>query len=1316
MSVGSVAEAEAVAAQAQQLLTGFEALLRIEQAICRGAVAGHPAVAEGFALSGVRAASLSREPTAGAADGIALSGASCVHHVRGAPGREGAGAFELAATSVQEAIDDSLVAHLVSRRLGRPGVCSLAAPLAAGLSLARLPGPDQVAALLEGEAPAPDPEASPDRIVEIAREALRLVAERSGQPADVVDLHGDDAAEVVLVAAGGDVALVRDAARSLRDVGIRAAALAVRLVRPFPKEDVRRALSSARTAFVVTDASQHSALLANVSAAAEGATRVLSLPSASPARLLGSLAEQLPEAALDPEKAAPLPEPLRRRLIVAPAGSWVEETARHVASALSHIGPLRVAPSTRRHLGATLLAWNGGETPGGKGDLLLAAHPALLRERGALALVRAGAALVVLSSASSSEELAALLDPEARWLLHERDLAVYRVPPPERDAESERATSFALAGAALAALAGPDPAESHARSLEAAGQRRAAAWLREGALGVRRVERAALDPARHVPEVDFRPTPKLPRMPAAVDDPAQRERWSEQIRRFHRTGKAEFGPAPQLPMRPAALGSVAASIREIAPHPFALSRSDDPERPISGCGLRALLEEGTARLQADGRPARVLADNTERLAIAAAQLLAQKAPGVRLGALLSEAAAGLVELLGLPGEERGGLAEDLEALQRLLPKDALVLELRADTPLRIYLEVIDAVRSPLRRRFAEELERLRERLSDLLRLDRLQSSEARSPDAIAARLGGAGSEYLDPTVLARTLAAPPGSEALDPERRRRIEQALAAIEHHLDPDSRPPEFVLLHAPDVHPGVQVESREHPSPLAAAVGVFDGLARRMADVLRAARVARLELSGAYRPELHDELLADLDWQGFSAEELRLMPAVAVMTTGGSLREREQGSLSELLRSSRPVHVLIHDEVGAPDEAEDLSRFHLDLGYLVMAHREALAAGSTLARPDRLVDALVRAASALRPAVALVSLPAPDPLPRRVLMADAALQGRACPDFRYDPDAGPSWADRFDLGGNPQPERAWPLHRLPYLEDGAEQTLEVAFTFADAVALEPAYLRHLRTIPRAAWHDDQLPLAEYLERFEPEAGERGIPYIWVVDESDTLQRAIVTRELAMACGDRLRAWRVLQELAGYENVFARRAAEAARDEALREAEARRAELEQAHEEELERVRREGARQSMERLASALMSQDALSLGAPTPLPSTPGPRPAPLPEVAPVEPAAAAAPEPAVVEAPPAEEEALSFDEPYIDTPLCTTCNECTNLNSQLFQYNAEKQAFIADSAAGTFAELVKAAELCPARCIHPGKPRAGDATATPELIARAAPFNE
>jgi ferredoxin len=99
-------------------------------------------------------------------------------------------------------------------------------------------------------------------------------------------------------------------------------------------------------------------------------------------------------------------------------------------------------------------------------------------------------------------------------------------------------------------------------------------------------------------------------------------------------------------------------------------------------------------------------------------------------------------------------------------------------------------------------------------------------------------------------------------------------------------------------------------------------------------------------------------------------------------------------------------------------------------------------------------------------------------------------------------------------------------------------------------------------------------------------------------------------------------------------------------------------------------------------------------------------------------AVVDAPVAAENAETAvsvsEEPYIDTFLCTSCNDCMKVNPLLFRYDANKQASIADARAGTFAELVKAAEGCPARCIHPGLPRADDATATASVRARAAQF--
>jgi ferredoxin len=110
------------------------------------------------------------------------------------------------------------------------------------------------------------------------------------------------------------------------------------------------------------------------------------------------------------------------------------------------------------------------------------------------------------------------------------------------------------------------------------------------------------------------------------------------------------------------------------------------------------------------------------------------------------------------------------------------------------------------------------------------------------------------------------------------------------------------------------------------------------------------------------------------------------------------------------------------------------------------------------------------------------------------------------------------------------------------------------------------------------------------------------------------------------------------------------------------------------------------------------------------------------------PTAAEPPPPEEEsgdaeeaiapaALSgLDEPWIDTPLCTSCNDCLNLNPRLFLYNEDKQVQLGDRDAGTYAQMVEAAELCPAGCIHPGRPWDPDEPGLDELIERAAPFNQ
>src|SRR5574341_719983 len=103
---------------------------------------------------------------------------------------------------------------------------------------------------------------------------------------------------------------------------------------------------------------------------------------------------------------------------------------------------------------------------------------------------------------------------------------------------------------------------------------------------------------------------------------------------------------------------------------------------------------------------------------------------------------------------------------------------------------------------------------------------------------------------------------------------------------------------------------------------------------------------------------------------------------------------------------------------------------------------------------------------------------------------------------------------------------------------------------------------------------------------------------------------------------------------------------------------------------------------------------------PAPAPVPAAAP-----AAATEPA---------KAPASDAPYIETPRCTTCEECVKINPRLFVYDANKQAYLADLKAGSYKDLVEAAESCQVSIIHPGKSLNPDEPGLAELIERAQPF--
>ena len=80
-----------------------------------------------------------------------------------------------------------------------------------------------------------------------------------------------------------------------------------------------------------------------------------------------------------------------------------------------------------------------------------------------------------------------------------------------------------------------------------------------------------------------------------------------------------------------------------------------------------------------------------------------------------------------------------------------------------------------------------------------------------------------------------------------------------------------------------------------------------------------------------------------------------------------------------------------------------------------------------------------------------------------------------------------------------------------------------------------------------------------------------------------------------------------------------------------------------------------------------------------------------------------------------EPYIETARCTSCDECININKKMFAYDENKQAYIKDKNAGTFAEIVQAAEKMHGRDHSPGHAAQPKEKNLEKWIERAKPFN-
>jgi pyruvate-ferredoxin/flavodoxin oxidoreductase len=467
----------------------------------------------------------------------------------------------------------------------------------------------------------------------------------------------------------------------------------------------------------------------------------------------------------------------------------------------------------------------------------------------------------------------------------------------------------------------------------------------------------------------------------------------------------------------------------------------------------------------------------------------------------------------------------------------------------------------------------------------------------------------------------------------------------------------------------------------------------------------------------------------------------------------NLSRLLASGKPIRVVVLDTQvysntggqsctsGYSGQVADMAGFgkaqhgktevRKELALLGIAHRGVFVHQTSQAAATHLIGGVLKGLHKRRPVLINVYTPCPvehglaDDWSQHA--ARLALESRAFPFLTFDPDAGPTYADQLSLDGNPSLEDIWPTYTLRYLDAaGAEQELELPVTIADWAATESRFKQHFSEAPAATWSDAMVPFHEYLALAAADR-EGHTPYILALARDRTLRRLNVSVEIVRLAEERQMFWSQLRQLAGLEIAPSVRDLVATSLEA--EFETRSATLRAEYEAKLTDLRASYPAQMARRLATALLTKAGGSaavaeflaeLPASTLPPNggepagPPAATAAAAPAPSPVAVAAPTAPPPATGTAVVEDDDALVL-EAWIDSARCTTCNECTNINKKLFAYNADKQAFIKDAKAGTFQQLVTAAERCPVAIIHPGTPLNPKEKDLAKWTARAAKFN-
>ena len=679
--------------------------------------------------------------------------------------------------------------------------------------------------------------------------------------------------------------------------------------------------------------------------------------------------------------------------------------------------------------------------------------------------------------------------------------------------------------------------------------------------------------------------------------------------------------------------------------------------------------------------------------------------------VLDRAATSYIEKLGLLGDDKKLFEQDFTSFKKNLPDHGILIRKTENTYYQLLAAAMSIAGNASKNGLLAEIEGTLAGLNDLLAIQEENDEESKDPEHLKSTFGDAEG-MLDLDKLSSML--PDGAAELMPkERVERINSVIAKLKSAED-------FLLngnqiFIQEDLHKGKEefLADMFAPASIAKVSGknagekvlkAFQQTINNFEELIAATRIGELELKGIYDPSTQDLFFNRFNWRLITEEEMQSFPSIVLMLDSRTIAKEQMNSFSFILSKNLPIKILalrtIDKETIEKDNLLEEAFESFELGSMAVSYRNTFVLQGSILSPHYLYKGFNDGLAAPTTAIFyLLQENSTDP----VAWSSAAVEGRAFPGFIFNGKHGTDWGSRFNITDNPQPELNWPLYTYDVTDENEKlDHLDVAFTYADYKVLNAKYDADFKLVPPAYWTSDLVNLADYLLLDEQEQYVK-VPFIWMLATNNVLQKVAVSWEMLMMVYEKQDYWHFIQENGGVNSFHVQQALQKEKARLEAEAEIEINELKQTHEQALEEVNKETTAAAMERLTSMLLDLDPSAV----------------IPASSKTEPTTGMSEvqEPSVEEVaePKEEEESLSMDEPWIETPLCTTCNECTELNGEMFKYNADKMAYIADPKAGTYAQLVDAAEKCPVHIIHPGKPLNPDEADLEALMKRAEKFN-